>query len=108
MKIYVSLPITGRDYTKTREHADIVKAMLSRSGHEAVTPFDIFAGDNPTYLDYILYDLRVLGGCDAIFLCEEWQFSKGCRIERTFAEEMGKQVMYERQNDSQSEYYFNR
>lgn len=95
MKIYLSLPISGRDENEARHHADLMKAALSRAGHDVVNPFDIIPCKNPTYADYLCADLRELADCDAIFLCEGWQFSRGCRIERTFAEEFGKQVMYE-------------
>ena len=95
MKIYISIPISGHDEIEVREHADLVKSTLSRVGHEVVNPFDIYAGKNPTYADYLCADLRAMADCDAIFLCSGWQFSRGCRIERTFAEEFGLQVMCE-------------
>ena len=95
MKIYISIPITDKDEREQKEHADLIKSALSRAGHEVVNPFDIVPCKNPTYADYICADLRVLADCDAIFLCHGWQFSRGCRIERTFAEEFGLQVMYE-------------
>lgn len=95
MRIYISLPISNRDENEARHHADLMKAALSRAGHDVVNPFEIYVGTNPTYADYLCADLRKLADCDAIFLCEGWQFSRGCRIERTFAEEFGKQVMYE-------------
>lgn len=97
MKIYLSVPITGHDEKEVREHADLIKASLSRAGHKVINPFDIYAGKNPTYADYLCSDLRVLADCDAIFLCKGWQFSRGCRIERNFAEEFGLQVMTEEQ-----------
>lgn len=96
MRIYISTPISGHDEQKVREHVDLIKASLSRGGHEVVNPFDIVPCKNPTYADYLCADLRELADCDGIFLCEGWQFSRGCRIERTFAEEFGKQIMYEK------------
>ncbi len=107
MKVYISLPISGKEKT-AREKADIIKAALSRAGHTPVNPFDIYAGDKPSYADYLCSDLRALADCDAIFLCEGWQFSRGCRIERMFAEEFSKQIMYENQTENDSLYYFNR
>lgn len=108
MRVYISIPITDKDEQKQREHADLTKAMLSRAGHEAVSPFDIYAGKNPKYEDYLCADLRALADCDAIYLCEGWQFSRGCRIEANFAKEFNKQFMYERQPEKPSEYYFER
>lgn len=93
MKIYISIPITGHNEARQRQHADLVKAALSRAGHKPVNPFEIYPGKNPTYADHLCCDLRALADCDAIFLCDGWHNSRGCRIERTFAEEFGKQVL---------------
>lgn len=108
MKVYISLPISGKDIDRQREHADRMKAALSRAGHKPVNPFENYCGDNPTYADYLCYDLRILADCDAIMLCDGWQFSRGCRIERMFAEEFGKHIMYESQPNAAGNYYFNR
>lgn len=104
-RIYVSLPISGQDEQKQREHADLTKAMLSRAGQEVITPFDVYAGKGAIYPDYISADLRALWDCDTIYLCEGWQFSKGCTIEATYARIYGKQFMYERQ-DTNGDYYY--
>ena len=101
-KIYISLPISDRPASESRQHADLVKAALSRAGHCPVSPFDVYAGHCPDYFDHLCADLRTLADCDAILLCDGWQFSKGCRIERTFAEEYGKELMFERQEGAAS------
>lgn len=85
-KIYISIPISGRDISAQRHKADLVKARLSRDGYEAVTPFEIYCGKNPAYEDYIVADLRVLMTCDAAYFCEGWEESVGCRIEKAVAE----------------------
>lgn len=85
MKIYISIPISGLDLKEVRQKADMIKAKLSREGHTPVSPFDIYAGKNPTYEDYITSDLRALLDCDAIYLCEGWTMSCGCCIEHDAA-----------------------
>lgn len=79
-KIYISLPITGRE-KKAREHADLVKAALSRQGWEAISPFDIYAGKQPTYGDYLGHDIAAMLNCDAVMFCNGFASSCGCRIE---------------------------
>lgn len=81
MKVYISIPISGFNPNKVREHADLVKAMLSRQGHKPVSPFDIYCGEKPSYEDYITCDLRAMMDCDAIFFCKGWKQSCGCGIE---------------------------
>lgn len=101
MKIYISIPITGHNEAKMREHADHVKMALSRNGHEAISPFDLYIGRNPGYEDYICRDLRAMLDCDALFLCKGWRDSCGCNIEHDVAlryREFGKKnfkLMYE-------------
>lgn len=95
MKVYISLPITGREVSEARQHADLVKAALSRQGHTVISPFEVYAGKNPDYYDYICADLRVLADCDAIMMCRRWGDSKGCRVEKAFADVYGKKVMFE-------------
>lgn len=85
MRIYISIPISGHDEGKVRERADRVKMALSRGGHEAVSPFDIYSGKNPGYEDYICHDLRAMLDCDAVYFCEGWQRSCGCNIEHDVA-----------------------
>lgn len=73
MKIYISLPISSRDISEARQHADLMKSALSRLGHTPVSPFDIYAGYKPDYYDYLCADLRALDGCDAIMMCRGWK-----------------------------------
>lgn len=84
MKIYISLPITNNE-KEARHKADLMKAALSRKGHTPVSPFDIYPGKNPTYEDYICYDLRAMFDCDGILFCDGWDKSCGCNIEHDVA-----------------------
>ena len=83
-RIYISVPITGQEQ-KAREKANLIKARLSREGYDVVNPFEVFAGKDPTYEDYICYDLRAMLGCDAIYFCKGWHGSLGCNIEHDTA-----------------------
>ena len=85
MKIYISVPISGRPEEEARHEADLVKAALSKKGYEVVNPFDVYAGSNPTYYDHICYDLRAMMDCDGVYFCEGWEESCGCRIEHAVA-----------------------
>lgn len=85
MKIYLSIPISGYDLTKVREHADYVKMALSRQGHKVISPFCICPCKNPKYEDYICADLRAMLDCDGIYFCQGWDKSCGCGIEHDVA-----------------------
>ena len=108
MKVYISLSISGKRHRQAARARRPHEGGSEPCGHKPVNPFENYCGDNPTYADYLCYDLRILADCDAIMLCDGWQFSRGCRIERMFAEEFGKHIMYESQPNAAGNYYFNR
>lgn len=84
-KIYISLPITGLEVNAVKEKADLIKARFSRLGWNPVSPFDVYAGRNPEYADYICTDLRAMMDCDAVYFCKGWEMSCGCSIEHDTA-----------------------
>ena len=108
MKVYISIPISGDDVGEVQKYADIVKAYLSRKGYTVISPFEIFAGKKPTYTDHILANLAKLLECDAVYFCNGWCESSGCRIEHEVAKEFGKVFMYETVSNQESNYYFDR
>ena len=85
-RAYVSLPITGRRTEEAREHADRVKAALSRRGFEVTTPFDICHVDAPEYADYIGADITVMLKQDVVCFCKGWEDSFGCQMEKSVLE----------------------
>lgn len=95
MKVYISLPISGRPIEQARRQAELMEAKLLSMGHTPVNPFDIYPERDPTYADYICTDLRALSDFDAVMLCKGWRESRGCRIEENFARQMGKSIMEE-------------
>lgn len=80
MKIYISLPISGRE-KKARERAEKIAVALKELGHIPVNPFDIYAGENPDYFDHICCDLRAMMDCDAVYFDKGYYNSCGCCIE---------------------------
>lgn len=38
MKLYISIPISGRPQYEAKYHADAIKAKLEDHGHECITP----------------------------------------------------------------------
>lgn len=96
MRIYISIPISNMDEQKQREKADLIKSALSKKGWEVCNPFDIIpAKENPDWYDYMSADLRELSKCDAIYLCNGWNASKGCRLEMSYAVSLGLRTIFE-------------
>ena len=80
MKIYISLPISGREKI-ARNQAEKVANLIEEAGHTPVNPFDIYAGENPNYFDHLCADLRAMMDCDAVYFDKGFYASCGCLIE---------------------------
>ena len=61
-----------------------------------ITPFDVNENeDKDSYARKMGNDIEALLECDAIFLCEGWQNSKGCMAEFEVARIYNKQILFE-------------
>ena len=109
MKIYISLPISGQPTKERMAYAEQVKQDLectyrrgwgySKSGDELniITPFDVNENeDKDSYARKMGNDIEALLECDAIYLCEGWQNSKGCMAEFEVARIYSKEIIFER------------
>lgn len=94
-KVYISVPITGKDITFIKLHLDLVKKGLVSNGHEPVTPFDASPDYNASYAEHMGKDIQALLECDAVYFCRGWQESKGCQAEYEVARIYGKQMLFE-------------
>lgn len=94
-KVYVSIPITGENYNDQRNHAFVVATNLAQKNYEVVTPFDIVQSFHTPYNKAMGKCIAALLDCDAIYLCKNWQNSKGCTAELHVALVYGKEVIAE-------------
>ena len=61
-----------------------------------ITPFDVNENeDKDSYARKMGKDIETLLECDAIYLCEGWQNSKGCMAEFEVARIYGKEIIFE-------------
>ena len=95
-KMYLSLPISGRDLKAVKVFAKRVKQKWERKGFEVITPFDVtdehYNGvkeDWPYYAQCMGRCVEALLKCDGVIFCEGWFYSKGCRTEWNVAEVYG-------------------
>lgn len=93
MTVYISIPIKGKDESAQRRLAAETAEKIRACGHEPVNPFDTpeppdgYDGERK-YAYYMSRDIERLMLCDAIFMCDGWERSMGCRIERSIASAM--------------------
>lgn len=81
MKVYVSIPITGKDYEEQKELAYHISKQLALNGHDAITPFDVVKSSDTPYNEAMGMCIAALLECDGIYLCKGWENSKGCKAE---------------------------
>lgn len=106
MRIYISIPISGHDLATQQRKALEVADKLRELGHEPVNPFDTpkpekACSEREEYAYYMGEDIKKLLTCDAVFLCDGWHRSKGCRLEMQTALLYGMRL-YERLEDIQN------
>ena len=94
-RIYISIPISGHDLEEVKEKARKAKIRVSH-WCDVITPFDVCPEPDKPYSYYMGKDIEALLECDAIFLCEGWQNSKGCMAEFEVARIYGKEIMFEK------------
>lgn len=91
MKIYISLPISGKNVMTQTGIALSVAEQIRDLGHEPVNPFETPLAppewsERQEYAYYMGRDIEKLLLCDAVYFCEGWQESRGCRVESYIAE----------------------
>jgi hypothetical protein len=93
MKVYISGPVTGTDdYV---ERFAVVEGRLREYGYEVVNPA-VENGSLPegtSWREYMGESLRLLCGCDAIFMMRNWLQSRGAKLEYTVATHVGLKIM---------------
>ena len=97
-RIYVSLPISGHNLDERKAEAEHIKSKLNFCGLniiEVITPFDVCPESDKPYSYYMGKDIEALLECDAIYLREGWQHSKGCMAEFEVARIYGKEIIIE-------------
>lgn len=94
MKVYISIPIAGKDITAQREYASDVAWLLAKFGHEPFDPFRNGLPEESPREEHMRKDLRMLLRCNAIILCPGWEHSEGCLLECCVAKQCGMRITY--------------
>jgi hypothetical protein len=95
MRVYVSGPMTGMPRYNFPAFFEAARK-LRRAGYRVHNPA---TKGNPvgwTWEDFMRYDLVKLIDCDAIFMLPGWRKSRGARLERHVAKELGFVILTEK------------
>lgn len=99
MKIYISGKISGTDLTETRKRFAAVAKATKILGYEPVNPLENGLSEHDSWEAHMLKDIIDLLQCNAIYMLQGWEDSKGARIEHYIATKIGMPIMYEIEQD---------
>lgn len=93
MKIYISLPITGKKIEDVENTCIYASVRINRKGHEAVSPLYVSPNTDASYAEHMGNNIRALLECDAVLFMPGYYKSKGCRLEH-YAGKIYKKKIY--------------
>lgn len=93
-RVYISLPIAHYDLEERKEYAQRVEDMLSHF-YSVVNPLKNGLPEDADWKVHMRKDIQDLLTCDAIFMCNGWETSVGCKLEFDVATSCGLEVLYE-------------
>lgn len=94
-KVYISGPIAGLDIAERKKAFASVSELLSSLGYEPVNPFNNGVSDTAEWREHMLADIKLLTGCEYIYMMSSWYKSKGCKLELDVATSCGIKIFNE-------------
>jgi len=101
MKVYISGKITGLDIEKARDNFFLAEMNVRMMGLTPINPMNKKYLFNKVkkipWLIYMICDICLLLKCTGIYLQENWQESKGARVEYRVAKFFGCIIIKEKE-----------
>ena len=101
-KVYISGAITGHHMEDVEARFERAKKMLEKVNCEPVSPLENGLPPNATWEAHMARDLEMLSECDAIFMLEGWEQSRGCQIEIRTAIEQRISIIFEQKHSDEN------
>lgn len=97
MKVYISGKITGLPIDEAKYKFAKAEESVREFGGIPINPMEkVPYNEDWTWKDYMIADINLLMCCDAIYMLNNWQDSKGAKLEFIIATELGLNVYFER------------
>lgn len=98
MKVMISQPMINRNPEDILEERKNIVNKFNNMHIEVIDTFyteDISEECNNDGVYLLGKSIKDMSKADALFMCEGWKHSRGCRIERQVAQEYGIKILYE-------------
>lgn len=102
MKIYISGKISGltteealNNFERAEKYLYANQSYAENGFVDLVNPMKLEHNHDKSWVEFMKEDIGALLTCDAIYLLKNWGDSKGARIERAIALELGITILYE-------------
>ena len=99
MKIYIAGKITGLDNHK--EKFGKKQKELESMGHTVINPTGLYEilGDDFSHSEYMKICYSLIDLCDCVYFLDNWADSTGATLEKDYAMDNGKDIIYQRKLD---------
>lgn len=88
-KVYISGKISGLSEKVYKNNFNSIELYLTGLGYDVVNPVSYPQEPNWKWEDYMKRDIKLLVGCDYIYMLEGWEDSDGASLEHLIAENLG-------------------
>lgn len=98
MRVYLAGPISlgsalgASQVERNLQKFHIAAIALRERGYTVANPAENEAPENPTWENWMKLGLAQMLGCDAVALLPNWSLSRGAKVERSLARELGLKI----------------
>lgn len=99
LRVYIAGPISGRDIQEVRDAFGHAERQLKLLGFKPVNPARHIGQIHSSGDEWGFWMRRCIAElvtCNAIYLLDGWQRSRGCRLEHKIARELGLAILRDR------------
>lgn len=101
-KVYISGAITGHHMEDVEARFERAKKMLEKVNCDPVSPLENGLPPDASWEAHMSRDMEMLGECDAIFMLDGWEHSRGCQIEFRTAIEKRISIIFEQKRNNEN------
>ena len=93
MKVYISGKISGLDIELAKKSFQEAENKMLELGHEVINPLKLPDNHDKSWESYMRVCITYLTLCDAIYMLDGWENSKGANLEYYLAYELKIKVL---------------